>query len=94
MRIILSWYSKVIDVTHSEIRLMTKTISFAIMHFAIAFSVAYALSGSFIVGGAIAIVEPAINTVGYYFHEKIWARRHVAAQAFDINQNGAAMVKA
>ena len=55
---------------------MTKTISFAIMHFAIAFSVAYALSGSFIAGGAIAIVEPAINTVGYYFHEKIWARRN------------------
>tara|TARA_B100000459_G_C8595792_1_gene209718 strand:+ start:2204 stop:2482 length:279 start_codon:yes stop_codon:yes gene_type:complete len=91
---ILKCYSKVLKATYSEISLMTKTISFAIMHFAIAFSVAYALSGSFIVGGAIAIVEPAINTVGYYFHEKIWARRHVAAQTFDISQNGAAMVKA
>ncbi|WP_348655034.1 MULTISPECIES: DUF2061 domain-containing protein [Thalassolituus] len=94
MIMILKCYSKVLKATYSEISLMTKTISFAIMHFAIAFSVAYALSGSFIVGGAIAIVEPAINTVGYYFHEKIWARRHVAAQTFDISQNGAAMVKA
>ena len=86
---ILICYSKVIDVTHSEIRLMTKTISFAIMHFAIAFSVAYALSGSFIVGGAIAIVEPAINTVGYYFHEKIWARhqRNTTANAMNLRQN-------
>ena len=53
---------------------MTKTLSFAIMHFSIAFTVAYLLSGSFIVGGAIAIVEPAINTVGYYFHEKFWQK--------------------
>ena len=53
---------------------MSKTLSFAVMHFSIAFTVAYLLSGSFIVGGAIAIVEPAINTVGYYFHEKFWNR--------------------
>lgn len=53
---------------------MTKTLSFAVMHFTIAFTVAYLLSGSFIVGGAIAIVEPAINTVGYYFHEKLWQK--------------------
>ena len=53
---------------------MTKTLSFAVMHFSIAFAVAYLLSGSFIVGGAIAIVEPAINTVGYYFHEKFWQK--------------------
>ncbi|WP_349676815.1 DUF2061 domain-containing protein [Thalassolituus sp. UBA2590] len=94
MIMILKCYSKVLKATYSEISLMTKTISFAIMHFAIAFSVAYALSGSFIVGGAIAIVEPAINTVGYYFHEKIWARRHIAAQAFDVDRNAAAMFKA
>lgn len=60
---------------------MTKTISFATMHFAIAFTVAYVLSGSFVVGGAIAIVEPAVNTLGYYFHEKIWARHHSVADA-------------
>lgn len=54
---------------------MTKTISFAVMHFAIAFSVAYLLSGSFVIGGAIAIVEPAVNTVGYYFHEKLWSHK-------------------
>ena len=53
---------------------MAKTLSFAAMHFSIAFSVAYLLSGSFLVGGAIAIVEPAINTVGYYFHEKFWQK--------------------
>lgn len=53
---------------------MTKTITFAIMHFCIAFTVAYLLTGDIVVGGLVALVEPAVNTVGYYFHEKIWLR--------------------
>ncbi|MGO3345079.1 MAG: DUF2061 domain-containing protein [Marinomonas sp.] len=51
---------------------MTKTLTFAAMHFSIAFSVAYLITGSFVVGGILAIVEPAVNTVAFYFHEKIW----------------------
>ncbi|HUG99338.1 MAG TPA: DUF2061 domain-containing protein [Gammaproteobacteria bacterium] len=54
---------------------MTKTLSFAAVHFSVAFSVGYALSGSIAVGGAIALVEPALNTVAYFFHEKAWERR-------------------
>ena len=53
---------------------MLKTLSFAIMHFSIAFTVAYLLTGDIIVGGLVALVEPAVNTVGYVFHEKIWQR--------------------
>jgi uncharacterized membrane protein len=53
---------------------MAKTFSFAILHMTVAFSVAYILSGSLLVGGAIALVEPAINTVVYFFHEKAWDR--------------------
>lgn len=50
-----------------------KTLTFALMHFSIAFSVVYLMTGSITIGGLVAIVEPAINTVGYHFHEKIWA---------------------
>ncbi|WP_394183925.1 DUF2061 domain-containing protein [Marinomonas posidonica] len=53
---------------------MTKTITFAVMHFSIAFAVAYLITGSFLVGGLVAVVEPAINTVAFYFHEKIWIK--------------------
>jgi uncharacterized membrane protein len=38
------------------------------------FCVGYLLTGSVVVGGALALVEPAINTVAYYFHEKAWQR--------------------
>lgn len=51
---------------------MTKTITFAVMHFSVAFSVAYLITGSVMVGGLVAIIEPAINTVAYYFHEMFW----------------------
>ncbi|HWT29241.1 MAG TPA: DUF2061 domain-containing protein [Methylophilaceae bacterium] len=53
---------------------MTKTLTFAAVHFSVAFTVGYALTGSVTVGGAIALVEPACNTVAYFFHEKIWQR--------------------
>jgi len=53
---------------------MTKTASFAIVHFCVAFTVGYVMTGSVLVGGAIALVEPAINTVAYFFHEKVWER--------------------
>lgn len=60
---------------------MTKTFSFAAVHFTVAFSVGYALSGSLAVGGAIALVEPALNTIAYFFHEKAWERHRGAPQA-------------
>ena len=51
-----------------------KTISFAAVHFTVAFSVAYLLTGSIGIASALALVEPMANTVAYYFHEKLWQR--------------------
>jgi len=30
------------------------------------------ITGSIIIGGTLALIEPAVNTVAFYFHEKIW----------------------
>lgn len=51
---------------------MAKTLSFAILHSTVAFTVGYALTGDIIIGGAVALVEPAVNTVAFYFHERAW----------------------
>jgi uncharacterized membrane protein len=61
---------------------MIKTLTFGAVHMTVAFTVAYLLSGSLLIGGAIALVEPAINTVAYFFHEKVWeqVRRTRAAR--------------
>jgi uncharacterized membrane protein len=52
---------------------MTKTMTYAALHFTIAFSVAWLLTGDILVGGLVALVEPTINSVAYFFHEKFWA---------------------
>jgi len=53
---------------------MTKTFTFAVVHFCVAFTVGYLMTGSVLVGGAIALVEPAVNTVAYHLHERAWLR--------------------
>ncbi|MEJ2514913.1 MAG: DUF2061 domain-containing protein [Gammaproteobacteria bacterium] len=63
---------------------MTKTLSFAAVHFTIAFAVGYAFTGSLVAGGAVALLEPALNTLAFFFHEKAWQRlqaRRVAGTA-------------
>ncbi|WP_295406290.1 DUF2061 domain-containing protein [uncultured Thiocystis sp.] len=59
---------------------MTKTLTFGAVHMTVAFTVAYLMTGSVVVGGAIAFVEPAVNTVAYFFHEKMWERVRHARQ--------------
>lgn len=54
---------------------MTKTFSFAAVHFTVAFSVAYLITGSWLASGLTALIEPCLNTVAYHFHEKAWAGR-------------------
>ena len=56
---------------------MLKTISFAIVHMAVAFSVGFVMTGDLLVGSALALVEPLCNTVACYFHEKVWKRVEV-----------------
>lgn len=53
---------------------LAKTMSFAAVHFSVAFSLAYLLTGNFVLSGTLAIVEPMVNTVAYFFHEVVWAR--------------------
>jgi len=54
---------------------MKKTISFAIIHFSVAFSLTYLLTGSLVLGGALALLEPAINTLAFYAHEIYWSKK-------------------
>ena len=52
---------------------MAKTATFAVMHFSVAFGIAYLLTGDLVIGGAVALIEPAVNTVAFYFHERAWS---------------------
>lgn len=54
---------------------MNKTISFALVHFSVAFTITYLMTGSLLIGGALALIEPAVNTVAFHIHEQIWQRK-------------------
>ncbi len=69
---------------------MLKTLSFAVVHFTVAFTIGYLLTGSVLVGGAMALVEPACNTIAYHFHEKAWARAAVRRERRPVSAFGAA----
>ncbi len=60
---------------------MAKTATFGVMHLATAFGVTYVLTGSAAVAGAVTFVEPAVNTVLHYFHDKYWDRVELRLRA-------------
>ena len=59
---------------------LTKTFTYLSIHLTIGFSVAYAFTGSVSMAGGIALIEPCINAVAFFFHEKAWKRVERRAQ--------------
>lgn len=51
---------------------LAKTLSFLTLHLLVGFSVAYAFTGSLSLAGGIALVEPMVNAVVFFFHERAW----------------------
>ncbi len=51
-----------------------KTLTYSLMHMAVAIIVAYAISGSWAVALGIGLLEPLVQTVFYHLHERLWAR--------------------
>lgn len=51
---------------------LTKTLTYLVLHLGVGFAVAYLLTGSLVVAGGIALIEPAVNAVAFFFHEKAW----------------------
>ncbi|MDX3907540.1 MAG: DUF2061 domain-containing protein [Pigmentiphaga sp.] len=56
---------------------MAKTLTFGGLHLVTSFSVAYIITGSIAISGAVTFIEPAVNTVVHYFFDKFWeGRKH------------------
>ncbi len=64
---------------HGHGRDLAKTGTFAVLHFGVGFGVTYALTGSVAIATGVALIEPAVNTVAFFFHERAWARLPSAA---------------
>ena len=53
---------------------LIKTLTYLSIHLTIGFTVAYVFTGSVSIAGGIAIIEPCINAIAFFFHEKAWKR--------------------
>lgn len=51
-----------------------KTVTYAVMHFVVAVTVAYALTQNWRVALAIGIIEPLVQTLFFTAHDAIWRR--------------------
>ncbi len=51
---------------------LSKTLSFLALHLLVGFSVAYIFTGSLAIAGGIALIEPLVNAVVFFFHERAW----------------------
>ncbi|MEE4452681.1 DUF2061 domain-containing protein [Novosphingobium resinovorum] len=51
---------------------LAKTLSFLALHLTVGFGVAYLVTGSATMAGGIALIEPMVNAVVFFFHERAW----------------------
>jgi uncharacterized membrane protein len=58
-----------------------KALAFLPIHLLIAVSLGYLLTGSFVLAGALALLEPALNTVAHVALDRLQKPRGVAARA-------------
>lgn len=59
-------------------RTLFKTGSYAAMHLTVAVIVAFVLTGDWVVALSIGMVEPAVQTLFFALHERLWERRKPA----------------
>ncbi len=60
---------------------LTKTATFAALHFTVGFTVTYLFTGSISIATGVALVEPMVNTVVFFFHERAWKRAESGGDA-------------
>lgn len=51
-----------------------KTFTYSIMHICVATVLAFIISGSWAIALSIGLLEPLVQTVFFYGHERLWER--------------------
>ena len=54
---------------------LQKTASYYVLHITVAAMVAYAVTRNFWVALTLSLLEPSVQAVAFFFHEKLWERR-------------------
>lgn len=55
-------------------RRLAKTATYGVTHVTVAVAVGWAVTGSLAAGLAIGLIEPAVQALAYWLHERAWDR--------------------
>ncbi|GAB2742021.1 hypothetical protein GCM10027019_22010 [Melaminivora jejuensis] len=58
---------------HHRLTLM-KTASYYVIHICVAAGVAYLVTGNLLASLTLSLLEPTVQAVAFFFHEKTWER--------------------
>lgn len=73
--------SKFRRVAHSHLPTLLKTGSYYLIHICVAATVAYAVTGNLWASLTLSLLEPTVQAVAFFFHEKAWERAAQAQEA-------------
>ena len=54
---------------------LKKTGSYYLLHITVAAAVAYGVTGDLLMAFTLSLLEPTVQAVAFFFHEKAWTRR-------------------
>ena len=61
-------------------RMFKKTLSYYIMHITVAMLVGYYVTGNIAMAITLSLLEPTVQAVAFFFHEKAWEKKDKAAE--------------
>lgn len=73
--------SRIRRIAHQNRTMLMKTGSYYVIHIGVAALVAYAVTGNLWASLTLSLLEPTVQAVAFFFHEKAWeraGRRHAA----------------
>ena len=56
-------------------RIFKKTLSYYIMHITVAMLVGYVVTGNLWMAVTLSLVEPTVQAIAFFFHEKAWNKK-------------------
>lgn len=59
-------------------RTLKKTFSYYLMHIVIAMIVAYFVTKNLWMAMTLSLLEPSVQAIAFFFHEKIWSKKQQA----------------
>lgn len=61
-------------IARANLPTLKKTASYYVVHVVVASLVAYAVTGNLWVALTLSLLEPTVQAVAFFFHEKAWER--------------------